>query len=56
MNVMNASGGLPDIEKLRAAYLEQHQPEPESEPQPENEHRKRVLAIAEATLKTQEIF
>ena len=58
MNVMNASGGLPDIEKLRAAYLEQHQPEPEPESklQPENEHRKRVLAIAEATLKTQEIF
>ena len=59
MNVMNASGGLPDIEKLRAAYLEQHQPQPKSksepEPEPENARRKRILAIAEATLKAQVI-
>ena len=54
MNVFNAAGGMPDIEKLRAAYREAHQPG--GDPQagkPEDDAtqaRARAIALAEADM------
>ncbi len=43
MNVFNAAGGLPDIEKLRAAYREAHTDDAK-------QARARAIALAEANL------
>lgn len=54
MNVWNAAGGAPDIEKLRAAYREAQQagtPAPVSNLNTENKQaRARAIALAEAEL------
>lgn len=48
MNVWNAVGGAPDIERMRAAYREAHPPEDEVSKL--NTARARALALAEAEL------
>lgn len=54
MNVWNAAGGAPDIEKLRAAYREAQQGKPVSNLNTDNtdnkQARARAIALAEAEL------
>lgn len=54
MNVWNAAGGAPDIEKLRAAYREAQQGNPVSKLNTDNtdnkQARARAIALAEAEL------
>ena len=56
MNVFNAAGGMPDIEKLRAVYREAHQPggDPQAgKPDDDAETaqaRARAIALAEADM------
>ena len=56
MNVFNAAGGMPDIEKLRAAYREAHQPGGDSQAGKTDgdaktaQARARAIALAEADM------
>lgn len=54
-NIYNACGAVPDMDKLRAAYIAAQSQSQEPEPQPPvsnlNTARKRAIAIAEAELR-----
>ena len=53
-NIYNACGAVPDMDKLRAAYIAAQSQSQEPEPQPVsnlNTARKRAIAIAEAELR-----
>lgn len=54
-NIYNACGAVPDMDKLRAAYIAAQSQSQEPEPQPPvsnlNAARKRAIAIAEAELR-----
>ena len=54
-NIYNACGAVPDMDKLRAAYIAAQSQSKEPEPQPPvsnlNTARKRAIAIAEAELR-----
>lgn len=54
-NIYNACGAVPDMDKLRAAYIAAQSQSQEPEPQPPvsnlNTARKRTIAIAEAELR-----